>query len=135
MPLVRVIWFALGSAALVLAAIGVLLPLLPTTPFALLAVLAYGKSVPRFAASLERSRLLGPTLVNWRRNGAIAPRQKAVALAMMAGVFGVSVVLSLAVPILLVQAICLTGAAAFILSRPSGTGGQGAGKPGKGTRR
>lgn len=94
------IWFISGSAALALAAIGVLLPLLPTTPFALLAVLAYGKSVPRFAASLERSCLFGPTLVNRHTKGAIAPRQKAVALAMMAGVFGVSVVTSLAVPIL-----------------------------------
>jgi uncharacterized protein len=99
------IWFTLGSAALALAAIGVLLPVLPTTPFALLAVLAYGKSAPRLAASLERSRLLGPTLVNWRANGAIAPRQKAIALIMMASVFGASVVMSLAASVLVVQAL------------------------------
>lgn len=106
-----------------LAAIGVLLPVLPTTPFALLAVFAYGKSAPRLAASLERSRFLGPTLVNWRTHGAIARRHKALALITMASAFGASLIMSVAASVLLVQALCLTGAAAFILTRPSEAAG------------
>lgn len=119
MPLLRVMWFILGSAALALAAIGVVLPVLPTTPFALLAVFAYGKSAPRIAASIERNRFLGPTLVNWRAHGAIARRHKAVAVIMMVSVFGASLAMSVAAPVLVLQAVCTTGAAAFILSRPS----------------
>lgn len=120
MILLRVMWFILGSVALALAAVGVLLPVLPTTPFALLAVFAYGKCAPRFADSLERSRLFGSTLLNWRMHGAIARRHKALALFMMAGVFGASLLMSLAVPVLVLQAFAMTAAAAFILSRPSG---------------
>ena len=120
MPLLRVMWFTLGSAALALAALGVVLPVLPTTPFVLLAVFAYGKSAPHIAASIERNRILGPTLANWRAHGAIARRHKAVAVIMMASVFGASVAMSVAAPVLVLQAVCMTGAAAFILSRPSG---------------
>lgn len=120
LTLLRVMWFIVGSVALALAVVGILLPVLPTTPFVLLSVFAYGKCAPRFAASLERSRFFGATLANWRTHGAIARRHKALAVFMMASVFGVSLLMAVATPVLVLQAVCMTAAAAFILSRPSG---------------
>ena len=116
----RAVWLAIGFAALALGAIGVLLPLLPTTPFVIIAAFAFGKSSPTLARWLETSRTFGPVIADWREHGAIAPRFKALAMAMMAAVFLLSVAMSVSAFVLIVQAIYMTGAAAFILSRPNG---------------
>lgn len=116
----RLYWTLLGLIALFLGGIGVLLPLLPTTPFIILAAFAFGKGSPRLAAFLEEHRTFGPIIAEWRDHGAIAMRFKVIALTMMAVAFGASFAAGLATHILLVQAICLLCAAGFILSRPSG---------------
>lgn len=118
----RPLWFALGTLSLVLGIIGVLLPILPTTPFVILAAFAFGKSSPRIAAALEAHRLFGPIIADWRAHGAIAPRYKAIAICMMGAVLVVSVVTGFAWEVIAVQAVCVAGAAAFILTRPSGPG-------------
>ena len=119
----RAVWFAIGVAALALGAVGVFLPLLPTTPFVLVAAFAFGKSTPVVAAWLESSRTFGPVIADWQAHGAIAPRAKALAMAMMVAVFLFSVVMAVPAFVLIVQAVCMTGAAAFILSRPNGPAG------------
>lgn len=115
----RTLWLTVGFLALGLGALGAALPILPTTPLVILAAFAFGKSSPDLQARLEASRLFGPAIADWRAHGAIAPRYKTMAIVMMAAVFAVSLVMSVAVTILIVQAVCLTGAAVFILSRPS----------------
>ena len=116
----RIIWFALGAMALALGALGVILPVLPTTPFIILAAFAFGKSSPALAAWLENSRSFGPIIADWRAHGAIAPRYKVIAVGMMAAVFALSLILRASGTILLIQAVCLGGAALFILTRPHG---------------
>jgi uncharacterized membrane protein YbaN (DUF454 family) len=117
--LVRLGWIALGSVALVLGTVGVLLPVLPTTPFVILAAFAFARSAPTLQARLERSRTFGPIIADWRASGAIAPRYKCLALAMMAGALLLSAVLAVPATVLLVQAACMAAAALFILTRPS----------------
>lgn len=121
-PLRRVAWFVVGGTAMGLGTAGALLPILPTTPFVLLAAFAFGHCSPALAARLERSRLFGPAIADWRAGGAIAPRAKAIALAMMVGVLVLGVMLSAALPVLAVQIVAVTAASVFILSRPNGTG-------------
>lgn len=116
----RAVWFVLGITALSMGAVGVVLPVLPTTPFVLVAAFAFARSSPRLAAWLETSRTFGPIIADWRRHGAIAPRFKVLAITMMGGVFLASIVAALSAWILIVQAVCMSGAAAFILSRPNG---------------
>ena len=118
---VRAIWFAVGCSALALGVAGVILPVLPTTPFVILAAFAFGKSAPRLEAWLEESRTFGPAIADWRAHGAIALRFKVIAIAMMSGAFGLSIAMSVAPIVLIVQAAAMIAAAAFILSRPSVT--------------
>ena len=116
----RAVWFTVGLTALVLGGIGVVLPVLPTTPFVILAAFAFGKSSPALARWLEESKTFGPIIADWREHGAIAPRFKVFALVMMAGAFLLSVAMSLSTTVLVIQAVCMAAAATFIISRPNG---------------
>lgn len=115
----RSVWFAVGLAAVVLAALGVVLPLLPTTPFLLVAAFAFARSSARWHAWLHSHRTFGPLIDDWRRHRAIGRRTKIVGVASMAAVFGVSLAIGVGPVVLAVQAAALTAAAAFVLSRPS----------------
>lgn len=74
------IWFRsaagvlLAAVCLLLAAVGVVLPGLPTTPFVLLASWLLLRSAPRMAAVLAGSRLFGPVLRDWNEHRAITLR-------------------------------------------------------------
>ena len=80
----RVLWLALAGAGLALAALGVVLPVLPTTPFLLVAAYAAAKGSPKLHAWILRHRAFGPVVRDWQASGAVAPRTKRVALVTMA---------------------------------------------------
>ncbi len=56
--------------------VGVFIPLLPTVPFALLALYCFSVSSPRFQAWLLVNRLLGPTLRNIKENRGLSMKEK-----------------------------------------------------------
>lgn len=116
----RHLWTGLGWLFVALGAAGVVLPLLPTTPFVLLAAWCFAKSSPRLHAWLLGHRVFGPLIVNWQQHGAIPRRAKWAAIISMAAVFALSLALHVAWPVLAVQALALAGSGAFILSRPDG---------------
>lgn len=118
--IIRWLWLLGGCLAFVLGVVGVILPLLPTTPFIILAAFCFSKSVPSWQAWLERNKLFGPIITGWNAHGAIAPKYKAIALSMMLAVLLLSVFKGLSATIIVIQAVCITGAACFILTRPSG---------------
>lgn len=114
----RVAWFALGAAALGLGALGVVVPLLPTTPFVLLAAFAFSRSSDRCHAWLLGHRVFGPLIRNWRAHGAISRPAKVAGILAMGAVVGVSVAINAPSALLAVQALVLVAVAAFVLSRP-----------------
>lgn len=116
----KFLWWLIGVVALTLGGIGVVMPLLPTTPLVILAAFAFGKGSPELAIWIVDSRTFGPIIAQWRRNRAIAPRHKLVASAAMAAVLIMSLLAGVSTPILGVQAIFIAGAAGFVLSRPNG---------------
>ena len=65
----RLIYIAIGCIAVVLGVIGIFLPLLPTTPFLLVAAWAFAKSSPRLEAWLTNHPRFGPPLRDWRERG------------------------------------------------------------------
>ena len=115
----RAVWFAVGVVALLLAALGAVLPLLPTTPFLLVAAFAFARSSDRWHAWLLSHRVFGPLIADWRDHRAIDRRAKILGVASMAAVIGISVALDASSLVLTVQAVVLSASAAFVLSRPS----------------
>ena len=114
----RLAWMTLGILALGLGALGVLLPILPTTPFVLLAAFAFAQSSQRLHDWLLDHNLFGSLIANWRRYGAISRGAKTVSVASMAVVVLVSILIGVPIFILVVQLLVLGACAWFILSRP-----------------
>ncbi|HYC77906.1 MAG TPA: YbaN family protein [Planctomycetota bacterium] len=83
----------LSGAALffALAALGVALPGLPTTPFLLLTSWCLVRSSPRLHARLRRSPVFGPLLVDWETRRGVRLHVKVTALLMMTAAAAVAV--------------------------------------------
>jgi len=118
MPMTRLLWLSFGLVALVLAVLGIALPLLPTTPFLLVAAFAFARSSERLHTWLVTHPRFGPSIDNWRREGAINRNAKVVSVAAMVAALGLSWLAEVGPIILAVQAIVLAIAAAFIITRP-----------------
>lgn len=115
----RGLWMAAGFLCLGLGFLGVALPLLPTTPFLLLAAACFARSSPRLHAWLLDHPLFGPPIRDWQAHGAIHPRAKMLAVGTMALVFAASLWAGLPWQALLAQGLLMGVGAGFVLSRPS----------------
>lgn len=99
--------------------VGVFLPVLPTTPFMILAAALFARSSPRFEQWLLDHPRYGQPLIDWRREGAISKRAKIVSVSLMTVSYGI--VLAFGPPQLwlkLVIGLILVACATFVLSRP-----------------
>ncbi len=116
----RALWQVLGLAATGCGFVGAFLPLIPTTPFLLLATFAFARSSPRLHRWLVTHPTFGPLLRNWRRHGAIDGRSKVLAILVMSAALAASWLLDAPSSVIAVQAAVLGVLAAFILTRPNG---------------
>jgi len=114
----RPLWLAAGLASVGLGLAGIVLPLLPTTPFMILAAACFARSSPRLHDWLWHHRIFGPAIRDWRQYGAIPPLAKRASILAMALAFGLSLLLGLRWEILLVQAVVLLTMGGWILTRP-----------------
>ncbi|MFA5868220.1 MAG: YbaN family protein [Candidatus Bathyarchaeia archaeon] len=81
--LVRVFFFIMGTACLLLGAIGVFIPLLPTTPFLLLSAALYLRSSTRMHRWLFENRFFGEYLRNYRDGRGIPMKTKLFTVALL----------------------------------------------------
>lgn len=65
-----------GLASVGLGLLGAFLPLLPTTPFVLLAAFCFARSSPKLNTWLHEHDVLGPPLRTWKEHRAVPPRAK-----------------------------------------------------------
>ncbi|MGZ8229711.1 MAG: YbaN family protein [Burkholderiales bacterium] len=79
----RLAYLCLAWTCIGLGAAGLVLPVLPTTPFLLVAAWAAPKASPRLDAWLLRHRFFGPPIHAWREEGAVPARAKRIACALM----------------------------------------------------
>ncbi|MEO1167344.1 MAG: YbaN family protein [Pseudomonadota bacterium] len=119
---VRLFWLIVGLVALGLGLIGTVLPLVPTTPFLLLAAFGFARSSPRLAAWLDRHPQFGPLIANWREHRAIGRRAKIAAMVVIIATPLASLALGFERWIIGVQLLVLGIVAIFILTRPDGPG-------------
>jgi uncharacterized protein len=80
----RHLYLVLGFAFFGIGIVGVVLPVLPTTPFMLLALWAFSNSSERFHNWLYTHPKFGPPLQDWRSHGVVPRRAKVSALTVMA---------------------------------------------------
>lgn len=90
-PAVRVAFLLLGCLFVGLGILGVFLPLLPTTPFMLLAAGCFARASTRFYNWLLNTRAFGPAILEWRMHRSIPYRVKLVAIATMVVTLGISI--------------------------------------------
>ncbi len=81
--LVRALWFIAGTICVVLGAIGIVLPILPTTPFLLAASACYYKSSSRMHNWLLNNRWFGEYIRNYKEGRGLTIRTKITALIML----------------------------------------------------
>jgi uncharacterized membrane protein YbaN (DUF454 family) len=82
---VRAVLLVLGTLFLATGTVGIFLPLLPTTPFFLLAAACYARSSRRFYNWLLYNRLFGSYIRNYREGKGIALRVKVITMALLWG--------------------------------------------------
>ncbi|WP_183271284.1 DUF454 family protein [Buttiauxella sp. A111] len=104
----RTILIIIGWLAVVLATLGVVLPLLPTTPFLLLAAWCFARSSPRFHHWLLYRSWFGSYIRHWQQHRALPPGTKPRALIFIVLTFAVSIYLVniLWVRLLLLMMMC-----------------------------
>ena len=79
----KVLFIGLGTLATAIGIIGMFLPVLPTTPFLMLAAFLYARSSERFLHWLQTNKLCGSSIDNYRSGRGITLRQKIGTLALL----------------------------------------------------
>ena len=94
----RILLIACGTLSVFLGVIGILVPILPTTPFLLLAAFFYARSSPRFLHVLLSNRWLGAYISNYRDGRGIPLRMKAITIAGLWATIGLTIIKAVASP-------------------------------------
>lgn len=81
----------LGWLFVILAAIGAVLPLLPTIPFLILALACFAESSPRFHKMLLNNKWFGPPLAQWENNHTVRKKVKLKAMGLIIATFSISI--------------------------------------------
>ncbi len=84
------LWVA-GTLAIAAGLLGVFLPVLPTTPFMILAAACFFRSSPRLYDAVLSNRVLGPVVYEWRQRRTIPWRAKAAAVTLIVVTMGLSI--------------------------------------------
>jgi Uncharacterized protein conserved in bacteria len=114
----RRLYLCLGYGSIALAVLGLALPLLPTTPFLLLAIWCFARSSPERVEWLYEHPRFGGLLSSWRDEGAIPLSAKISAV----GALGLSYMVILwtvdSGPVRLIVAVVMAGVTLYVVTRP-----------------
>ncbi|WP_415892074.1 YbaN family protein [Neptuniibacter sp. PT8_73] len=118
--IVRTLYLIAGFICVLLGLIGVILPLLPTTPFLLVAAFCFSRSSERLHQALLQNKLFGKIIQDWETDGVIPLKAKWLATVMMLAMVSYPLIfktfhygLKLVVVATIVFALC------YIWTRPS----------------
>ena len=102
-----------GLLSVLLGIIGAILPILPTTPFLILALTCFAKSSPKFHQMLLNNPWFGESLQQWEQSRSITRATKIKAMLLIVMTFALSIgilqdKLQLQLGLLLLMSILLT---------------------------
>jgi len=112
-----------GTLSLAIGIVGIVVPILPTTPFLLLAAGCYLRSSPRFYNWLMGNRLFGAYIRNYIEGRGIPVKVKLLTIILLWATIGVSIWLTaklIVTVILLIVAVGVTLHIIFIRTRRKG---------------
>ncbi len=89
--MIKGLWIAGGSLSVALGVIGIFFPVLPTTPFLLLAAFCYARSSRRFYDWLLNNRWFGAYIRNYREGRGIPLTEKILAISSLWLTIGFSI--------------------------------------------
>ena len=116
----RWVWLACGAIALATGLVGVVLPLLPTTPFILLAAFCFSRGSEKYERWMLTHPRFGPMVRQWRSNRAVPLRAKQVATATMALSSGIAW-WALPANVCWIPGVCCALVALWLWSLPTAT--------------
>lgn len=114
----RLLWIAAGSFSLAAGIVGIVLPLLPTTPFVLLAAFCFSRGSQRCERWLVEHPRLGPMVRDWREHHAVPLRAKQLAWAMMT-IGSVWAAVTLPAQVAWLPALCCAAVAVWLWRLPT----------------
>ena len=125
--LVRTLWLIAGTICIVLGAIGIVLPILPTTPFLLAAAACYYKSSSRMHRWLLNNKWFGDYIRNYKEGRGLPMKTKITALIVLWITIGFSTVFllnrllppQLVLPMQLIMVAVAIGVSIHILRLPT----------------
>jgi uncharacterized membrane protein YbaN (DUF454 family) len=119
-PLAQYLYIAVGWLVLGLGFIGIFLPLLPTTPFVLLAAFCFSRGSTTLHRWLLEQKTFGPLIRDWNQHGIIRLRVKWTSAILIVLMIGYPVIFGpLSRPIKIGLVMVGIGVIGFIWSRPS----------------
>ena len=85
-------WFVLlvGHLSLLLGLIALILPVIPTSPFLVVAAACYARTSPRFRKLLIENRHVGPAILQWERDRCLKLKHKITFILILAIAFSSS---------------------------------------------
>ena len=116
--MIRIGFLIAGFISLALGALGLLLPILPTVPFIILAAFCFARSSPALERRLVEHRTFGPHIHAWRSRGAISRKGKTAAAIAFAASAALGLLL-LDAPWSLVPAAAAVIGGSWVMTRPS----------------
>lgn len=118
-PVLRYLLIGCAVLFLTLGIVGIFIPLLPTTPFLLLASACYARSSVRFYNWLMNHARLGPPLRDWKEKKSISRKNKIIAVSLIAITIIPTVLFWIPVVAVKILLALIGGSVSlFILSRP-----------------
>lgn len=116
--LLRGLWIGLGWLFVGLGAAGAVLPLLPTTPFLLLAAACYTRGSPKLHRWLLAHGVFGPTIRAWQASRALPRGVKLPAVLVVVVTFGASFVMVEAVALRVMLVVLCLALVTFLARLP-----------------
>ena len=115
----RRLWAVVGGISLAIGVVGIVIPLLPTTPFLILAAYCFSRGSRRLHDWLLGHPVFGPPVRDWREHRAVSRRAKFSAMIAIALIFALSVFLEAPGWALALQGVILVSVAVYLLTRPA----------------